>query len=179
MNICRIIIRPGHVSSADGGWHYIGAGQLRKLYRVPLGLAPVIVLDDAGFAAGYRPSPGDVVLEPRANGDYERVAKIFDSLLPSQKAIIEEKASRVTRRRGVGPGIDWLIFDEAATRKAAGDIDDTIAHFYEWKKKKKNARQNWPGEKIELPWRQIRENSEKKARNKNKAARKARRKNRK
>lgn len=67
----RYVIHPGFVvSRTDLDRHYIGAGQLRELYRVPRDARVVVVRP---FEPGYREQPGDVHLRPRFDGDYRPV----------------------------------------------------------------------------------------------------------
>lgn len=64
----RYVIAPGWVvSQRDGDRHWISAGDLLRLYRVPPN-APVLVLDENRH--GYRPEPDDYLCEPRFDGKY-------------------------------------------------------------------------------------------------------------
>lgn len=69
----RIVIRPGPViSKTDGDRHYIGVGQLERLYQLtPVERARAVV-DDRRL--GHRDD--DIVLRPRFDGDYRRPAAL-------------------------------------------------------------------------------------------------------
>jgi hypothetical protein len=69
MRHTRYVIRPGWVTSQrDGDRHWISAGKLLTLYRVPPN-ARVLIVDERA-PEGYRPEPDDYVCEPRFDGNY-------------------------------------------------------------------------------------------------------------
>lgn len=62
----RYVLHPGEVVSRnDAQRHFVGVGQLRRLYNVPP-TAEVVVGDTWGF----RPRPDDIHCRPRFDGDY-------------------------------------------------------------------------------------------------------------
>lgn len=66
----RFILHPGFiVSASDGQEHYVGARKLSALYGVRLSDC-IVVSPDVGLGLGYRPTPDDVHLYPRVDGDY-------------------------------------------------------------------------------------------------------------
>lgn len=63
----RYVLHPGFVRSKnDGQRHYIGAQDLARLYKVPVGAILVVVRPNNGFQA----QKGDIHLHPKADGDY-------------------------------------------------------------------------------------------------------------
>jgi hypothetical protein len=66
----RYVVIPGEViSKRDGDRHYVGVGDLLRLYRVPPH-ANVLILDSPTAHRGYRPHPDDYIVEPRFDGAY-------------------------------------------------------------------------------------------------------------
>lgn len=66
----RIILHPGVVqSAADGPAHYIGAGQLLRLYHIPENW-PRIVLDSPEARQAFENQDGDVHVYPKSSGEY-------------------------------------------------------------------------------------------------------------
>lgn len=64
----RYVLHPGWVmSDSDGQEHFIGGPRLSRLYGVPLDRCVF------GDTLGYREREGDVHLEPREDGNYEKV----------------------------------------------------------------------------------------------------------
>jgi len=74
----RYYLHPGKVRSiSDGEIHYIGVGQLARLYNLSLRSPNVIVQNDMYREdyLGYTFRNGDIHLYPRERGDYQKFLK--------------------------------------------------------------------------------------------------------
>ena len=69
IDVTKYILFPGYVvSEYDGQRHYITAGQLARLYGVPL--SKCLIHQYSPLNQGYRKQTADIHLYPRSDGKY-------------------------------------------------------------------------------------------------------------